>query len=82
MTDFFEWNVKKGQQGKQLLSSSLLRKDNCSFLNENYLSGIQNEKKPIMFKFSVFMQFLSNYRWTSWTRMFKPPKQWKESSFQ
>ena len=24
MTDFFEWNVKKGQQGKKLLSSSLL----------------------------------------------------------
>ena len=24
MTDFSEWNVKKGQQGKRLLSSSLL----------------------------------------------------------
>ena len=24
MTDFVDWNVKKGQQGKNLLSSSLL----------------------------------------------------------
>ena len=35
LTDFVDWNVEKGQQGKNVLSTRLFRTVYCSFLCEN-----------------------------------------------
>ena len=34
-TDFVDWNVEKGQQGKNVLSNRLFRRICCTFLSEN-----------------------------------------------
>ena len=35
LTDFVNWNIEKGQQGKSVLSSMLFRRVYCNFLSEN-----------------------------------------------
>ena len=34
LTDFVDWNIKKGQQGKNVLSSKLFRRVSCILNNE------------------------------------------------
>ena len=34
LTDFVDWNVEKGQQGKNVFSTSLSWRDYCSFLDD------------------------------------------------
>ena len=55
-TDFVDWNVKKGQQRKNVLSSRLFRRVYCSFPNENDLKFT-----PKMTKNKIFSNFQSFY---------------------
>ena len=64
MTDFVDWNVRKGQQGKSLLSSSLLWRD-CSFLKMTpKMRKTQNFQFP-MFLCS-FCQIIDRPRGLEW----------------
>ena len=59
MTDFVGWNVQKGQHRKNLLSSSLLCRDNCGSTNENYLKLTSKLRKNP--KFSTFHSFYAGF---------------------
>ena len=54
-TDFVDWNVEKSQQGTNLLSSSLFRRDSCAFQVEKYLKLVRNRQKTQNFKLSKFL---------------------------
>ena len=57
LTDFVNWNSKKGQQGKNTLSSMLRKGDKFSLSNENSLE-LTSEKKNFR-KVSDFHYFCS-----------------------
>ena len=67
-----DWNVKKGQQGKSLLPSSLFRKVYCSFLNENGLKLVPKMTElPKFSYFQSFYAFFPKFRQSSWMGMSK-----------
>ena len=62
-TDFVDWNVEKGQQGKTLLSSKIFRRVYCSFLNEKCLKlTLKMTKNPKVFNFQSLYAFLLKFR--------------------
>ena len=68
-TDCVDWNVGKGQQGKNV-SSSMLREE----INATETARNRHRKRQICENFSIFtilIQFLLEYRYTSWTRTLK-----------
>ena len=55
LTDLMDWNVEKGQQGKNVLSSRLFWRVYFSFRFENVLNCQRKWQKPKSFKFSKFL---------------------------
>ena len=58
LMNVMDWNAKTGQQGRNVLSSRLLRRVNCSFLVKKLQIDTEIDKKPKTFQFSkVFCNF-------------------------
>ena len=54
--DIVSSNVENVQQGTNLLSNSLLRKDNCCFANEkDLIVTLKRTKHPKIFRFLPFL---------------------------
>ena len=68
--NFVDWNVEKGQQGKNVLSSRFSWRVYCSFLSD-YVSN-WNRKYQITENFLVFKAFihLLKFRQTSLIKLF------------
>ena len=73
LTDFVNWNFEKGKQGKNVMSSIITEPINAVFQMKMSGNDIEKDKKIESFPiFTIFVQVLSSYRWTSWTKMLNP----------
>ena len=62
-TDSLDWNVENVHQCKKVLSSSLLQRDICSFLNEKCFKLTPKiTKKPKTFNFQSFYAIFDRLR--------------------
>ena len=72
LTDFVDWNVEKGQQGKNVLSSMFSEEIHAVFFIENGLELTSIKTKIRIFSdFHIFLQYFSNYRQTSLSRFLR-----------
>ena len=63
-TNFADWNVEKGQQGKNVLSIRLSRRVYCSFLSDNVLFTPKMKKVIKLSNCRRFHAFFPNFRRT------------------